>query len=124
MAAAFVLHPSYLLPMTASQDRPRKGRAEQRQSLLAQARQLFAIQGYAMTTTEQVAAAAGIRPSVANRLYPNRSDLFRDLLEELQTATLRTWRAQTAEVADPYARLQALAERWLEGARTHALAIR
>jgi AcrR family transcriptional regulator len=110
--------------VTVPQDRPRPRRAERRQQLLALARDRFAADGYAGTTTAQLAAAAGISESALARHYPAKIDLFRDLLDELLAVTLRAWQDETAALADPQARLLALGERHLQSARTQAVAFR
>jgi len=104
----------------APQDRPRRSRAERRQLLLTQSSQLFAAHGYSATSLAQIAAAAGVSESIVNRNYAAKADLFRDLLDELLSTTLRAWRDETEEMTDPLARLHALAERYLESTRTHS----
>jgi len=110
--------------MTAPHERPRPRRGERRQQLLAVARGLFAAHGYAVTTTAQLAAAAGVSESALARQYPTKLDVFSDLLSELLADTLHAWRDETAASADPYGRLVALGERYLESLGTQADAFR
>jgi len=109
--------------MTSPQDRPRPRRGERRQQLLALARQLFAGQGYAATTTGQLAAAAGISEAALARQYATKLDVFSDLLAELRDVTLNAWRDENADT-NPHGRLVALGERHLEAAREQAVALR
>src|SRR5262249_38123139 len=110
--------------MTAPQDRPRPRRGERRQQLLALARGLFAAQGYAATTTAQLAAAAGVSQAALARQYPTKFDVFSDLLADLRDVTLSAWRDETADSTQPHLRLVALGERHFEAAREHAAAFR
>jgi AcrR family transcriptional regulator len=114
--------------MTVPQDRgqtgPRARRAERRQLLIAQARELFASQGYAATTPAQIAEAAGLSEAVFFRYYPAKADLFRDLLNDLLAGTLSAWRDETADLADPQARLAALGDRYLESVRSEGASLR
>ena len=114
--------------MTAPQGRrnsgPRSARGERRRLVLEQARRLFAAQGYAATTLEQVAEAAGITLVVLARLYPSRKDLFEGLLAEVRTLTLETWESATAELPDPVARLHAVTQGYLMCTREHAATFR
>src|SRR5262249_43457231 len=109
--------------MTSPQDRPRPRRGERRQQLLALARQLFAGQGYAATTTSQLAAAAGISEAALARQYATKLDVFSDLLAELRDVTLNAWRDENAGTNPPGRRV-ALGERRLEAAREQAVALR
>jgi len=66
--------------------RPRPGPAERRRQILAAARALFRAHGYAGTTTEAIAASAGVRPATVARHFPHKSDLFAGLYDEFHAA--------------------------------------
>ncbi|MGY1672363.1 TetR/AcrR family transcriptional regulator [Geodermatophilus sp. SYSU D00710] len=89
---------------TAAQRRRRRTRAEVTRRAVA----LFAEQGYAATSTEQVAAAADVSRSTLFRLFADKEDLLFGLEDDL----LATATAAVAEVppeAPPWAALRAAA---------------
>jgi AcrR family transcriptional regulator len=90
----------------------RLSRAERRRQLLAQAKQLFVTLGYHATTTEKIAAAAGVTEPVLQ------------VLEEVRAATIERWNAETASLTDPLARLHAIADMYLGSTRLHAVEYR
>jgi TetR/AcrR family transcriptional regulator len=120
------------MPMTSPQRRQtpvpksaaRMTRAERKRQLLAQAKQLFVTLGYHATTTEKIAAAAGITEPVLYRHFESKRALFLEVLEEIRTATLRRWHAETANLTDPLAKLHAIADMYLGTTRVHALEFR
>src|SRR4051812_34806887 len=67
-------------------DRPKPTRAERRQHILAAARTLFRTRGYAETTPEAVAEAAGVKPATVARHFPNKADLFAGLYDQFHAA--------------------------------------
>src|SRR5947208_16294002 len=92
---------------------PRLRKAERKRQLLAHAKQLFVTLGYHATTTEKIAAAAGVTEPVLYRHFESKKALFLEVLEEIRTATLRRWRAETANLTDPRAKLHAIADLYL-----------
>jgi AcrR family transcriptional regulator len=111
--------------MTASRNpTPRPGRGERRRLALEQARGLFAAQGYAATTLEQVAAAADMTPKALSRLFSTRLELFEALLGEVRALTLDAWVSGTADLPDPVARLHGVTETYLAATRQHPEAFR
>src|SRR5947209_4771781 len=102
----------------------RLGKAERKRQLLAHAKQLFVTLGYHATTTEKIAAAAGVTEPVLYRHFESKKALFLEVLEEIRTATLRRWRAETANLTDPLAKLHAIADMYLGTTRVHALEFR
>src|SRR5262249_52941112 len=80
--------------------------------------------GYPNTTTEQIAAAAGVSEPVVHRHFANKQELFQEIVREVGAATLGRWRSETAQVADPLARLHAIAELYVGATREHALEFR
>ena len=120
------------MPMTSPQRRQtpvpksaaRMTRAERKRQLVAQAKQLFVTLGYHATTTEKIAAAAGITEPVLYRHFESKKALFLEVLEEIRTATLRRWHAETANLTDPLAKLHAIADMYLGTTRVHAVEFR
>jgi AcrR family transcriptional regulator len=99
-------------------------RGERKRQVLAQAKELFASRGYHATTTEQIAAAAGLSEQALFRLFESKQALFREVVAEVRAATLHHWHTETAQLTDPLARLRAIAELFLASLRTHALEFR
>ena len=117
--------------MTAPQPRrdaaPRAARlskAERKRQLLAHAKQLFVTLGYHATTTEKIAAAAGVTEPVLYRHFDSKKTLFLEVLEEVRAATLDRWNAETAGLTDPLAKLHAIADMYLGSTRVHAVEFR
>src|SRR5438552_9390864 len=92
-----------------------------KQQLLAHAKQLFVTYGYQDTTTEKIAAAAGVSEPVLYRHFESKKALFLEVLNEIRKATLERWRAETVSLADPLAKLHAIADMYLGSTREHAL---
>src|SRR6516225_7325526 len=114
-------------PQRRRPDAPRSARltkAERKRQLLAHAKQLFVTQGYHATTTEKIAQAAGVTEPVLYRHFESKKALFLEVLEEIRTATLRRWRAETSSLTDPLAKLHAIADMYLDTTRVHAVEFR
>jgi TetR/AcrR family transcriptional regulator len=118
--------------MTAPRRRPkpeprsaaRMTRPERKQQLLAHAKQLFVTLGYHATTTEKIAAAAGVTEPVLYRHFESKKALFLEVLQEVRSATLLRWRADATGLADPLARLHAITDLYLGSTRDHAVEFR
>ena len=108
----------------ASRPTPRMTKAERKRQLLTHAKQLFVQLGYRETTTEKIAAAAGVTEPVLYRHFDSKKALFLEVLEEIREATIDRWNADTATVADPLARLHAVMDLYLGATREHALEFR
>ena len=102
----------------------RLSKAERRRQLLAHAKQLFGTLGYQHTTTEKIAAAAGVSEPVLYRHFPSKKVLFLEVLQEIRQATLERWRAHSAGLTDPLAKLHAIMDLYLGSTREHALEYR
>lgn len=100
---------------------PRLTKAERKRQLLAHAKELFLTLGYHATTTGKIAAAAGVTEPVLYRHFESKKALFLELLQEVRAATLERWRAETDGLADPLARLHAIADMYLGSTREHAV---
>jgi len=77
--------------MNAS-ERTRRKPAEVRALLLDAAERLFARKGYAETTTDDIAAEAGVTRSVMYRHFPTKSELFREAVLNPFVDFLRDYR--------------------------------
>jgi AcrR family transcriptional regulator len=99
-------------------------KAERKQQLLAHAKQLFVTHGYQDTTTEKIAAAAGVTEPVLYRHFESKKALFLEVLREIREATLTRWHADAAGVGDPLAKLHAIADMYLGSTRAHAIEFR
>jgi AcrR family transcriptional regulator len=115
--------------MTASNRRhpsavPRLTKAERKRQLLAQAKQLFVTLGYQHTTTEQIAAAAGVTEPVLHRYFENKKALFLEVVQEIRSATVARWQTETAALADPLAKLHGIADIYYDSTRKHAIELR
>ena len=108
----------------ASRPTPRLTRAERKRQLLTHAKQLFVQLGYRETTTEKIAAAAGVTEPVLYRHFDSKKTLFLEVLEEVRAATLHRWNVETADLTEPLARLHAVMDLYLGATREHALEFR
>jgi AcrR family transcriptional regulator len=120
------------MPMSAPQrrrgDSPKSSgrlrKAERKRQLLAHAKQLFVTHGYQDTTTKQIAEAAGVTEPVLYRHFETKKALFLEVLEEIRTATVKRWHAETAGISDPLAKLHAITDLYLGSTREHAVEFR
>jgi AcrR family transcriptional regulator len=119
------------MSMTAPQSRrpdakpaPRLRKAERKRQLLATAKSLFITHGYTATTTEKIAQAAGVSEPVLYRHFESKKALFLEVLREVREATLNRWRAETANLGDPLAKLHSIADMYLGTTREHAVEFR
>src|SRR3954447_12995862 len=112
-------------PQRRRADAPRPAarltKAERKRQLLAHAKQLFVTLGYQDTTTEKIARAAGVTEPVLYRNFDSKKALFLEVPQEAREATLDRWYAETAGLADPMPKLQAIADMYLGTTREHAL---
>jgi AcrR family transcriptional regulator len=102
----------------------RMRRADRKRHLIAQAKQLFVTNGYQDTTTEKIAAAAGVSEPVLYRHFESKKALYLEVLKEIREATLDRWHSHTAGVSDPLAKLHAITDMYLGSTREHALEFR
>ncbi len=82
--------------------------AERRRQLLQTASKLFAEQGYARTTTAQLAQQAGVTEPIIYRHFASKRDLFVALVEETGSTTLKIWQESLQTAKDPADRLEIL----------------
>src|SRR5438093_608261 len=108
----------------AARPAARLGKAERKKQLLTHAKQLFVTLGYHATTTEKIAAAAGVTEPVLYRHFGSKKALFLEVLEEIRAATLERWHAETANLTDPLAKLHAITDMYLGSTRDHAVEFR
>jgi AcrR family transcriptional regulator len=102
----------------------RMRKADRKRQIIAQAKQLFVTLGYQDTTTEKIAAAAGVSEPVLYRHFDSKKTLFLEVLQEIRDATLNRWNSDTAGQTDPMAKLHAIADSYLGTTREHALEFR
>ena len=104
-AASHVSLPS---PTRVPSSRRADGKARVRAGLLAAARQLFARQGVADTTMDDIARLAGVsRPTVFN-YFPSKNLLLAALVHEMESRFLRLIEAQFDEPGTAAQRIAAL----------------
>jgi AcrR family transcriptional regulator len=99
-------------------------KAERKRELVAVAKQLFLKHGYQDTTTEKIARAAGVSEPALYRHFDSKRVLFLEVLQEIREATLNRWRAETAGLTDPLAKLHAIGDMYLGSTREHAVEFR
>ena len=102
----------------------RMRKADRKRQLVAHAKQLFVTLGYQDTTTEKIAAAAGVSEPVLYRHFESKKTLYLEVLKEIREATLNRWHDETAGLSDPMAKLHAIADMYLGSTREHALEFR
>jgi AcrR family transcriptional regulator len=120
------------MPMSAPQrrraDSPsapgRMRKADRKRQLLEHAKELFVTLGYANTTTEKIAQSAGVTEPVLYRHFESKKALFLEVLQEIREATIGRWRAQTAGLGDPLAKLHAIADLYLGATREQSRELR
>ncbi len=118
-----------MTPPKSDREGPGKGgtrltRAERKRQLLGHAKQLFVTLGYPHVTTEKIAAAAGVTEPVLYKHFESKKALFLEVLQEIREATLTRWHAETAELADPLAKLHLVADLYLGSTKAHAVEFR
>src|SRR4051812_39252856 len=103
--------------MTAPQRRSVKSKpggrmrkADRKRQLLEHAKRLFVTHGYQNTTTEKIAAAAGVSEPVLHRHFDSKKALFIEVLQDIRKATLERWHAEAGPLTDPLAKLHAIAD--------------
>jgi len=78
--------------MISATPRPRVSSEQRRKQLLRLASRLFAKQGFANTTTRQLAQAAGVKESIVFRFFASKEDLYWQVLEhQIELHGDRSW---------------------------------
>lgn len=103
--------------------RTRRRTAEVRELLLEAATDVFARKGYAGTTTDDIAAEAGVARTLIFRHFGSKSDLFRasqlqpfiDLLEGFRD----TWNAQREDVWTEHRLMRTMVAQMYDSFRAH-----
>ncbi|GAA5149968.1 hypothetical protein GCM10023321_14660 [Pseudonocardia eucalypti] len=112
----------YLLPMTKPV-RTRRRTSEVRALLLDAAASVFARKGYAATTTDDIAAEAGVARTLIFRHFGSKSDLFRAAqlqpFIELMEGFRDSWQAQQAEVWTAERLMRTMVEHMYDSFRAH-----
>lgn len=81
-------------PASTSAVRRAAGREQRRQRIVAAAEQLFAVQGFAKTTVEEIAAAAGVSKGLLYQHYESKEALLR----WIWLCLVETWGVATRQV--------------------------
>jgi AcrR family transcriptional regulator len=96
----------------------RRMRAEDRRGLiLEQARKLFTERGYARTSLDDVAAAAGITKPVVYDHFPSKRELYFELMRQLRDELVTSASQSLAEDAAPEERFRAAIENFFRQVR-------
>jgi AcrR family transcriptional regulator len=98
--------------------RPPKG--DRRRKLLAAAKRLFAERGYAATSLDDIAAAAGVSPALLTRSFADKPAFLRAVGEDLIRTAFAPAEEPEEGRPDPLAQLHQLGERVLTAARDPA----
>jgi len=85
-----------------------------RRMLLDVARRLFAEHGYAGTGTEEVVRQAGVTRGALYYHFRDKRDLFRAVVEDLQGELMQRLLAASTPVSDPWERLSAAMQAFLD----------
>jgi AcrR family transcriptional regulator len=99
----------------------RMRKADRKRQLMDHAKQLFVTFGYQHTTTEKIAQAAGVTEPVLYRHFDSKKTLFLEVLDDIRAATILRWQTETAKIADPTVRLDAIVELYLGSQVEHAV---
>jgi AcrR family transcriptional regulator len=98
--------------------------AERRLLILDAARDLFGRQGYNGTTTDQIAASAGISQPYVVRMFGSKEALFLEVFSATLQTLFDAWRATLAALpadADQQARVHAIGEQFVDLSATRGL---
>ena len=98
----------------------RMRKADRKRQLMEHAKQLFVTLGYQHTTTEKIAQAAGVSEPVLYRHFDSKKTLFIEVLDDIREATIHRWETETAKIADPMERLNAIVDFYLGSQVEHA----
>jgi AcrR family transcriptional regulator len=88
-------------PTTRTAKRSRMDGAERQQLILETAAMLFAQNGYAATTTEEIASAAGVRKGTLYHFYPTKELLLYEVLRRAIDLPQRSLTSILATTDDP-----------------------
>jgi len=91
-------------------------RSGTRAALLAAARDLFTARGFAQTSVSEVARTAGVSNGALYHLFPDKRALMAALFEDMQREVLARVGAVIAGVEDPFERLRAGCQAFLDAA--------
>ena len=105
----------------------RRRPAEVRALLVQAASEVFALKGYAQTTTDDIAEEAGVAVSVMYRHFKNKSELFREAVlspfVEFLSGFDATWRAQLDQPWEERRLMGALLTLFYDSLREHRDAV-
>lgn len=98
--------------------------ADRRRQLLGVAKKLFAENGYKLTTTANIAKAAGVTEPILYRHFDSKKNLFLEVINEIRRETLDQWREIAAQQEDPLAVLRMVADSFQAAREVHQLEYR
>jgi AcrR family transcriptional regulator len=104
-----------------SKSTSRMRKADRKRQLMQHAKHLFVTLGYQHTTTEKIAQAAGVTEPVLYRHFDSKKTLFIEVLDDIREATIHRWETETAKIAEPLERLNAIVDFYLGSTLEHAL---
>ncbi|MDZ4869886.1 MAG: TetR family transcriptional regulator [Alphaproteobacteria bacterium] len=88
--------------------------AETKASLIAAARRLFAAQGYAATSTDEILAAAGVTRGALYHHYKEKAELFADVCLAMHDEASVAIVAAADATKDPLISLERGCEAWMD----------
>ena len=88
--------------------------AETKAALIAAARRLFARQGYAETSTEQILQAANVTRGALYHHYAEKADLFADVCSQMHGEASAAIVAAADAAKEPLAALERGCEAWMD----------
>lgn len=85
----------------AAKRAPKQPADERRKTILAGAQEVFAGASYAQADTNELAAAAGVKPAALYRYFPTKRDLYLATLADAGPKLLRLWEQGLERAEDP-----------------------
>jgi AcrR family transcriptional regulator len=110
----FQTGPIAMSPVRHGQRTQAERSAETAAELIASARQLFVRQGYSATTTDQVAAAAGVTKGAVYHHFADKKDLFAAVFEREEEELSRRVSGAYVRKRDPWQAFEAGCRAFLE----------
>lgn len=88
--------------------------AETKASLIAAARKLFAANGYAATSTEEILEAADVTRGALYHHYKEKAELFADVCTQMHGEAVAAIMEAVNASRDPFAALERGSEAWID----------
>jgi AcrR family transcriptional regulator len=87
---------------------------DRRQQIVAAATAVLGRNGYANTSLKQVAAEAGIAPGLLHYYFQTKEELLLEVVASIDRQLIADWNADTADITDPMAKINAGFERAIQ----------